>query len=81
MGDGGAAPMQVKIGEDDACDPTGEFVSRGERKGNQCWEWICKRCGGVLNGKKHKLAVHIAVIDIAIGVSTDENEPSADTNK
>ena len=30
MGDGGAAPMQVEIGEDDASDPTGEFIARGE---------------------------------------------------
>ena len=29
MGDGGAAPMQVEIGEDDAHDPTGEFIARG----------------------------------------------------
>ena len=29
MGDGGAAPMQVEIGEDDASDPTGEFIARG----------------------------------------------------
>ena len=31
MGDGGAAPMQVEIGEDDARDPTGEFIARGEK--------------------------------------------------
>ena len=30
MGNGGAAPMQVEIGKDDARDPTGEFISRGE---------------------------------------------------
>ena len=29
MGDG-AAPMQVEIGEDDARDPTGKFIARGE---------------------------------------------------
>ena len=29
MGDGGAAPMQVEIVED-ACDPTDEFIARGE---------------------------------------------------
>ena len=29
-GDGGAAPMQVEKGEDDARDPTGEFISRGQ---------------------------------------------------
>ena len=28
MGDGGAAPMQVEIGEDDARDPGGEFIGR-----------------------------------------------------
>ena len=30
MGDGGAAPMQVYRGEDDAGDPTGEFIARGK---------------------------------------------------
>ena len=30
MGDGGAAPMQVEIGEDNVRDPTGEFIARGE---------------------------------------------------
>ena len=30
MGDGGAAPMQVEIGEDNASNPTGEFIARGE---------------------------------------------------
>ena len=30
MGDGGAAPMQVEIGKDNARDPTGEFIARGE---------------------------------------------------
>ena len=30
MGDGGAAPMQVEIGKDNARDPTGEFIVRGE---------------------------------------------------
>ena len=29
-GTGGAAPMQVEIGEDNASDPTGEFIARGE---------------------------------------------------
>ena len=24
------APMQVEIGEDDACNPTGDFIERGE---------------------------------------------------
>ena len=35
MGDGGAlaAPMQVEIVEDETCDPTDEFIARGERKG------------------------------------------------
>ena len=31
MGDGGAAPTQVEIGEDDARDPTDEFIERGEK--------------------------------------------------
>ena len=30
MGHGGAAPMQVEIGEDNARQPTDEFISRGE---------------------------------------------------
>ena len=30
MGDGGAAPTHVEIVEDDACDPTDEFIARGE---------------------------------------------------
>ena len=30
MGDGGAAPMQVEKGEDDASNPTGEFIARGK---------------------------------------------------
>ena len=30
MGNGGAAPMQVEIGKDYACNPTGEFIARGE---------------------------------------------------
>ena len=30
IGDGGAVPMQVGIGEDDERDPTGEFIARGE---------------------------------------------------
>ena len=30
IGDGGAAPMQVEIEKNDARDPTGEFVARGE---------------------------------------------------
>ena len=30
MGDGGAAPMQVEIVEDDACDPIDEFIARCE---------------------------------------------------
>ena len=30
MGDGGAAPMQVEIGENNARDHTGEFIARGE---------------------------------------------------
>ena len=28
MGDGGVAPMQVKIGEENARDPPGEFIVR-----------------------------------------------------
>ena len=32
MGDGGAAPMQEEIVEDEACDPTDEFITRGEKK-------------------------------------------------
>ena len=31
MGDGGAGPMQVEIGEDDASDPNGEFIACGEK--------------------------------------------------
>ena len=34
MGDGGAAPMHMEIGEDDASDPTGEFIARGEKLAN-----------------------------------------------
>ena len=30
MGDGDAAPMQVEIVEEDACDPTDEFIARGK---------------------------------------------------
>ena len=30
MDNGGAAPMQVKIGEDNARDPTGKFIAKGE---------------------------------------------------
>ena len=30
MGDGGAALIQVEIVEEDACDPTDEFIARGE---------------------------------------------------
>ena len=52
--------MQVEIGEEDARNPTGEFVVRGELKGNQCWKRTCKCCGGVFIGKQRKLAMHIA---------------------
>ena len=31
MGDGGAASMQVEIGEDNVHDPTCEFISRGAK--------------------------------------------------
>ena len=31
VGNGGAAPMQVEIGEDNERDPTGKFIARGEK--------------------------------------------------
>ena len=60
MGDGGAAPMEVEMGEDDACNPTCNFFIKGERKDTQCWEWTCKCCKGVFIGKMLKLAMHLA---------------------
>ena len=37
MGDGGAAPMQQEVVEDEACDLSDEYITRGEKKGT-CWE-------------------------------------------
>ena len=52
--------MEMEMGEDDARNPTGNFVIKGERKGTQCWEWTCKCCNGVVIGTMRKLAMHIA---------------------
>ena len=61
MGDyGGAAPVEVEMGEDDARNPTGDFVIKGERKGNKCLECTCKCCKGVYIGKMRKLVMHLA---------------------
>ena len=60
MGDGGAAPMEVEMGEDDARNPTALFFIKGERRGTQCFEWTSKCCIGKFVGRLHKLAVHIA---------------------
>ena len=60
MGDGGAAPMKVEMGEDDARNPTGDFVIKGERRGTQCFEWTCRCCKGKFGGRLRKLAMHIA---------------------
>ena len=35
MGDGGAAPMEVEMGEDDEHNPTAQFFIKGERRGTQ----------------------------------------------
>ena len=49
------APMEVEMGEDDARNPTGDFVIKGERRGTQCFEWTCKCCKGKFVGRLHKL--------------------------
>ena len=38
IGDGGAVPMQVEIVEDEACDPTDEFITKSEKEGTR-WEF------------------------------------------
>ena len=44
MGNGGAAPMEVEMGEDDARNPTAQFLIKGERRGTVTgsgrWEWL-----------------------------------------
>ena len=56
MGDGGAAPMEVEMGEDDARNPTAQFLIKGERRGTQCFERTCKCCmQGKFVGRLHKL--------------------------
>ena len=37
MGDGGAAPMEVEMGENDVHNPTAQFLIKGERRGTQCF--------------------------------------------
>ena len=39
MGDGGSAQMQMEIGKDDARDPSGEFIERGENVFKQNLTW------------------------------------------
>ena len=60
MGDGGAAPMEVEMGEDDALNPTAQFLIKGEKRGTQCYEWTCSCCKGKFIGRLCKLAMHIA---------------------
>ena len=52
--------MEVEMGEDNVCNPTGCFVKKGERRGTQCFESTCKCCKGKFIGRIHKLAMHIA---------------------
>ena len=60
MGDGGAAPMELEMGEDDARNPTAELVIKSGRRGTKCFEWTCRCCKGKFVGRLRKLAMHIA---------------------
>ena len=54
MGDGGAAPMEVEMGKDDARNPTAQFLIKGERRGTHWVEWTCQCCKGKFVGRLHK---------------------------